>query len=163
MGNIVRVEKILSDTFCKIDAVKGQNPIWFHYGDSKELDSVLTQKREQRKYPLLWYVMPNKMKYSLGTATGKITLILAHNTDLDWNNDQRFEKVFDEILFPYLENIVYVMSRSANISFSLQREYSFTNFPNYSVVSENKTQQIDAWDAIKLEFENLTIKEDYKC
>lgn len=160
MGNIVRVEKLLSDTFCKIETVKNQRPIWFGYGDSVELDKILLLKGEKGKYPLLWYVMPNKLKYSQGYAKGKFTFILAHNTTSDWNNDQRFQKTFDTILFPYLENMLKAIERSHNVTLSMQTGYQFTNFPNYGGA---KSEQIDFWDAIKIEIDDLQIFEDNEC
>ncbi len=159
---IVRVEKILADTFCKIERVKGERPIWFGYGDKMELDSILLQKQRD-KYPLLWYIMPNKLSFSDGNASGKFTFLLAHNTRLDWNNDQRFEKVYEEILFPYMEKMFLALARSGNTSFTLDSEYSWVNVPNYSNESQNATEGIDYWDAIKIEIDDMSLKEDNKC
>lgn len=159
---IVKVEDILSKTFLKIETVAGQNPIWFHYGDTKELDAVLSAKKGEKKYPLLWYVMPNRLTYEQNGANGKCTFILAHNTTLHWFNDQRFKKVYDEILFPYLENMLKALQKSHNVSFSSTSEYDFTNFPNYSVSTKTESPQDSFWDAIKIEID-LQIYNDNDC
>lgn len=162
---VVRVEKILEEAFSNIETIEGQDPIWFGYGNSKELDAILTTKISNGKkaYPLLWYVMPNSLTQKDGYANGNFNFILAHNTRLDWFNDQRFNIVFEKTLFPYFEKVIDAIDSAKRIYTIEEDEFKYTNHPNYSYNSRkegkplSESKQIDIWDAMTFDIE-LSIK-----
>ena len=156
---IVKVEQILEDTFNNIKPIDGVDYLSYGYGDEKDLDVILLTKsaNKQRAYPLLWYMMPNSIEVVDGYAKGRFQFLLAHNTRLDWKNDQRFKESYDKVLFPWLEGVLDAFSRSHQIT--VKDGYKATNYPNYSK-SLKKTKQVDYWDAIKLEIDLMVINKN---
>lgn len=159
---IVKAEKVLEELFANVQ-LTGLDGLNFGYGDEKELDAVIITKsmNQQKAYPLLWYKMPNKVRNypNLGYAEGTFSFILAHNTKLDWFNDQRFNQVYDTILYPYLEETLRLLGKSNRIM--EVDDYDTTNYPNYSK-SLKETEQIDYWDAIELNID-LKISNGINC
>lgn len=159
---IVKVEKHFETAFSSIQ-ISGLDSLKYGFGDSLELDRILVMRGENNKknYPLLWYVMPNKLNYNYGSAQGTFKFVLAHNSTLDWLNDQRFDNVFDTVLFPYAEEVFAAIDKSGNISRD-SKDFKFTNMPNYTDATLNKTEQVEYWDAIVLEMD-LRIQETKDC
>lgn len=157
---IVRVEEILESTFSNVQ-LTGLEKLNFGYGDEKELDAVIIGKtmNNQKAYPLLWYVMPNQVSSNGNYAEGNFKFILAHNTDLDWFNDQRFNNVYNVVLYPYLQEVLRLFDKSNRIMPSV--EYRTTNYPNYSKTLK-QTEQVDYWDAIELTID-LKINNGINC
>jgi len=143
---MIRVEKVLEDTFKDVQ-LEGLDSLKFGYGDEKELDAVILGNKRKQMYPLLWYVMPNSVTIKDPYAEGTFNFILAHNTKLDWFNDQRFNKVYDAVLFPYLDEVIRLLGRSRRIMHN--DEYTTTNYPNYSK-DLIKSEKPEYWDAIEL-------------
>ncbi len=156
--NVIKVESYFETAFDAIEQVSGQSKIWFGWGDQKELDRILLAKKKV-KYPLLWYVMPNELKYQKGYANGTCKFFIAGNSNIDDFNDQRFTKVYNTLLFPYMENFFKAIQISKNISFT-DDTYSWENIPNYT--KQNKTGGVDYWDVISIKLD-LTIKYDKNC
>ena len=161
---VVKVESILMEVFSNVEQVSGQDPLKFGFGNQKELDKVLVAKQRSgnNAYPLAWYVVPNKLSHEAGRASGNFQFLIAHNTKLDWFNDQRFEKVFEAVLFPYLENTIQAFKLSPNIETPYMDKYSWTNIPNYPYESGNESKQIDFWDVVSWEIE-LSVSNNEKC
>ena len=167
---MIKVENIFIDVFKKVESVQGLNPLFFHFGNQKELDAVIQTRQENQlyTYPLLWYLMPNELKVNNGFAIGECTFVIAHNTRLDWFNDQRFKEVFNKVLQPNFDIALKTLRRSPSISvldFSSGEEYRYTNFPNYgkptSFDGDNEAQAINYWDALKFTV-NLQIHDGCK-
>ncbi len=161
---VVRIEKILESTFLNTESIEGQDPLIFGYGDAKELDTVLATKirNSKKAYPLLWYVMPNTLKYKEDGFSGVCRFVLAHNTDSNWRNDQRFNETFEKCLYPYFEKVLDIIDSSSDFGFTEELSYSFTNAPNYSNASLSKNLQVDVWDAISIDVD-LTFYNENDC
>lgn len=168
---MIQVENILMDVFKDIEAVGKFNPLFFHFGNQKELDNVIQTRQENHNYtyPLLWYLMPNELKEKNGFAMGELSFVIAHNTRLDWFNDQRFKEVFNEVLQPNLDLVIRTLRRSTSVSvlyLSDGSEFRYTNFPNYgnptSIDGDAEAKAINYWDALKFTV-NLQIQEGCKC
>ena len=166
MGTVIfKVEKVFEETFGGL-TISGQDDLNFGYGDERELDAIIVGKsmNQKKAYPLLWYKMPNNVTNNplMGYCEGSFTFILAHNTKLDWFNDQRFENVYEAILYPYLEEILKAIGKSNRIS-SEDGAYSSTNYPNYSKsITASSSERVDYWDAIELNID-LKINNGINC
>lgn len=151
---MIKVENILMDVFSDIAPVTGHNKLLFHFGEQKELNNVIQtrQENEQYTYPLLWYLMPNELTGYNGYVEGDMRFILAHNTELQWFNDQRFEKVFNEILQPNFDLVVKAIRKSSRMDFVGEERFRYTNYPNYgnptTFEGKDEAKQINYWDAI---------------
>jgi hypothetical protein len=168
---MIKVENILMDVFSGMDPVADHNPLLFHFGEQKELDSVIQTRQDNGEYtyPLLWYLMPGQLSGFSSWVEGELRFVLAHNTDLNWRNDQRFEQVFNGILQPNFDLVLKKLDKSHVIEvmeFSDGSLYRFTNYPNYGnpTTFEGKKQakQINYWDAIGFTL-NLRIHNDHEC
>lgn len=160
---IIKVEKVLEELFTDIQ-LTGIDKLNFGYGDEKELDAIIIAKtmNNNKAYPLLWYKMPNEIsnKPLDGYAEGSFTFILAHNTQFDWFNDQRFDMVYETVLYPYLEEILRLFKKSKRVM-TEEDDYTTTNYPNYSK-DFNKSEEVDYWDAIELKID-LKINNGINC
>lgn len=168
---MIDVEGKLEEVFGTIPAVDGNNKLLFHYGDQKELNTVLLtrQKNQQYSYPLLWYVLPNELSYRKGFAKGDCKFVLCHNTKLDWFNDQRFKEVFRKVLQPNFELVLQAIDKGADISrnkLSSGEEYRYSNWPNYGTPNtgegNEKSKLVDHIDAIGFTL-NLSVMSDNNC
>lgn len=159
---IIQVEKYFETIFSNLQ-VTGQDSLKYGYGDELELDRILVMRNKNNKknYPLLWYLMPNELSHSFGAAKGICKFVLAHNSTLDWLNDQRFDNVYDTILFPYAEKVFEAINKSGNVSLE-SKDFKWTNMPNYTEKALNKTKQVEFWDAILLKLD-LRIQDDKNC
>lgn len=157
---IIRVEEVLENAFSDF-SIDGLDKLNFGYGDEKELDAVIIGKtmNNQIAYPLLWYVMPNELTTKEDYAEGNFRFILAHNTELDWFNDQRFRNVYNTMLFPYLEKVLDIFNRSHRITSNAV--FKTTNYPNYSKTLKT-SEKVDYWDAIELKID-LKIHKEHNC
>ena len=170
---MIQVENIFIDVFKNIESVGNHNPLFFHFGNQKELDAIIQKRQENQvyTYPLIWYLMPNELKVNNGFAIGECTFVIAHNTRLEWFNDQRFRNVFNEILQPNFDIALRTLRRSPSISvldFPSGEEYRYTNFPNYGKATSfdrnngSQAEAINYWDALKFTV-NLQIHDGCKC
>lgn len=168
---MIKVENIFAETFNGL-AVDGNDPLFFHYGNQSELDTVITLRDENQKrnYPLLWYLMPNQLSVKKGQyAQGNCRFVLANNTDDEWLNDQRFDKIFNAVLHPCFEAICSAIDKSGGLEMlplSSGQDYDYTNYPNYGSPStfegNEQAKQINYWDAIGFTM-NLRIYDEFKC
>ncbi len=151
---MIKVENILQDVFSDIEPVSGHNKLLFHFGEQKELDSVIQTRQEnnQYTYPLLWYIMPNELTGYLGYAEGDMRFVLAHNTELEWFNDQRFREVFNTVLQPNFDLVIKKIKNASRLDFVGEFNYRYTNYPNYgnptTFEGKDSAKQINYWDAI---------------
>ena len=153
---VIRVEQILDELFATIPAIDGNNKLFFGYGEQKELNSILLSGKKNSKYPLLWYNLPNTLEGRLQYVEGDFDFVIAHNTELDWFNDQRFDKVFDAILFPHFSLVMQALNKAKGVDLfelSPNNFYRYTNYPNYgnptTFEGKKEQKQVDIWDAMK--------------
>lgn len=155
---MIIVEQIFEDLFDTIPVLTNTDKLSFGYGDKKELDSILITKQRNGQicYPLLWYNLPNTLDANERYVEGNFDFVIAHNTQLDWFNDQRFNINFKKILYPYFELVITALTKANGITplyVTGNKKYKYTNYPNYGSPSANdggsEQQQVDAWDAIK--------------
>lgn len=162
---MIQVENIFMKEFSDLEAIPGHNKLFFHFGEQKELDAVIQTRQENNTYtyPLLWYLMPNRLQVKKRFAEGECSFVLAHNTDLNWFNDQRFKNVFNEILQPNFDLVLAKIKKSKNISLlevGGGYDYDFINYPNYgkpTTFCEDESESINFWDAIQFKV-NLSIR-----
>ena len=152
---MIKVESIFTDLFATVPVYGSNNKLTFHYGEQKELDAFLVAKKSNA-YPLLWYNLPNTIDANSQYVEGEFEFVLAHNTNLDWFNDQRFTKVFEAVLFPYFELVMQGLNKANGISvlnLSNDTTYRYANLPNYgnptNFEGKKQTKQVDIWDALK--------------
>jgi len=174
----ISVERLFYDVFDKIPTYEVNNvtskKITFGVGEQKELNAVLITKQKNKlpAYPLLWYKLPNRdLTGGKDYVTGIFEFVLAHNTELDWFNDQRFEKVFETVLFPNFNLVMQTFQKHNRIDLlnygsDPNIKYGLGNYPNYgaptSFEGKDKTKQVDFWDAIVFSVK-LRIKADNNC
>ncbi|AGO47381.1 structural protein [Cellulophaga phage phi19:1] len=155
---MIKVIDIIEAEFAKIPQIAGQDSLLFGYGDKREIDAVIIGNKHKKMYPLAWYLIPNEITHSATSAKGTFEFIIAHNSKIDYRNDQRFRLMYDTVLFPYLEAIITRFNRPSLIVPS--DTYRITEYPNYS--DSGKHSQIDCWDALKLVID-LEILGDNNC
>lgn len=155
---IIRVEKIFDALFATIPQYSANNKLFFGYGEQKELNSILVNSKQNSKYPMLWYNMPNTLDGNGQYVEGLFDFVLAHNTKLEWFNDQRFDKVFDAILYPHFSLVMQALNKANGIELfevSENNKYRYTNYPNYgsptTFEGKDKQKQVDIWDAMKFQ------------
>ncbi|WP_394749538.1 hypothetical protein [Spongiimicrobium salis] len=160
----VDVSKVFYDLFATIPLLGGSDRLVFDMGSKEYLGEIIIsrQKNRQNAYPLLFRIMPNGHKIREDQSKGRFDFVLAHNTRLDWFNDQRYDKVFRKVLFPYMELIRQAFEGANGISLIRDAEGFWTDikeFPNYGFEftegnrKEKKTNQVDYWDAISFSVE----------
>lgn len=154
---IVKVEQIFDSLFDTIPVYDGNNKLFFGYGEQKELNSILINKQKNGEpcYPLLWYNLPNTLQVNRQYATGVFDFVLAHNTEIDLYNDQRFNTIFNNILYPHFSLVLQALQKANGIDllkYSGVMEYEYTNYPNYgnptTFEGKKEQKQVDIWDAI---------------
>ena len=153
---VIRVEQIFDKLFDTVPQLKDSNKLFFGYGEQKELNAILLNSVQDSKYPMLWYNLPNTLDAREQYAEGTFEFVLAHNTKLDWFNDQRFDKVFNDILFPQFSLVMQALKGADNIDlFELSPNvfYRYTNLPNFgnpmTFEGKKENKQVDKWDAMK--------------
>ncbi|MFL1896785.1 hypothetical protein ACJRPK_13850 [Aquimarina sp. 2-A2] len=166
----LRIHRIFRDLFAtlptyQINSVES-DPIFYHLGDQDELNKVLLtrQVNQQKAYPLLWYKLPNSYVEGEGVATGTFTFILATNTSADLFNDQRFETVFDTVLYPNLSLVLQAFTKANNIQlnkFNNENTYfKSTEYPDYGkLMLGTGDDPLDYWDAMSFDV-NLRITDN---
>ena len=168
---MIQVENVFMDEFTGLDPVAGHNPLFYHFGEQKELNAVIQTRQENQTYtyPILWYLMPNEVTVTNLWAEGDFEFVLAHNTNLDWFNDQRFKNVFNAILQPNFEIFLSAIARSKRIErlkLSNGNEYSYLNYPNYgnptTFEGKSEAKQLNYWDAMKATLK-LRIHKEHNC
>lgn len=167
---IFKVEEKLTELFNTIPVYElepgvDSDKLFFHFGEQKALDQVLLAKQVngQNAYPLLWYKLPNSLSANNIFVQGDFEFILAHNTKLDYFNDQRFNIVFNKVLFPNLNLVMQSLFKAKNVQINRVKGndfYEYSNYPNYgnptTFSGKDESKQIDYWDAIWFKV-NLTI------
>lgn len=169
---IVRVERILDSLFDTIPQINGCDKLFFGYGEQKELNAILITKQKNGTpcYPLLWYNLPNTLHGNSQYSEGYFDFVLAHNTELDLFNDQRFNQIFENILYPHFDLVLQALLGANGIElydFTDNSKYEYTCYPNYgsptTFEGKDKQNQVDIWDAIKFRVKMRISKEcDFK-
>ena len=154
----VPVVSILESLFATIPIYDGNNKLFFGYGDQKELNTMLLVKQANGEpiYPILWYLLPKDLEGSSISSEGFYDFVLAHNTTLDWFNDQRYLNVFEAILYPHFSLVMQALVKANGISVfnmsSNNKKWTYSEMPNYGnpidFEGKEEAKQIDFWDAI---------------
>lgn len=125
----------------------------YGYGDQKELLAVLNNKKETRKYPLVWYVLNNYTEYD-GWYETDVRLVIMQNTDSTWFNPKRKEESYTRILEPTWKTIEQAMLFEGNIQVfgDLDKQFKQKAEPKYSLMEDEKSEVTDVVDALVIEF-----------
>lgn len=89
--------------------VNGSNvirPIQYHYGNQKELNKWIINRNNGNlmKYPLIWYIV-NPFYEDGDYKVCKTKLLILQSTEVDWFNDTRSVKSYDEIIEPTWQKV----------------------------------------------------------
>ena len=125
----------------------------YGYGDQKELLAVLNNKKETRKYPLVWYVLNNYTEYD-GWYETDVRLVIMQNTDSTWFNPKRKEESYTRILEPTWKKIEQAILFEGNIQVfgDLDKQFKQKAEPKYSLMEDEKSEVTDVVDALVIEF-----------
>lgn len=145
------------------EAIEPFNPV-YKWGNEAHLirQIILYNKNRSVPYPLIYQISnsdndENNKNY---TTTDLVLILATRNTETDELNEERWALNFQNILFPLAKNIETLFTKSP--MFVWDGEFKKTTYPNYG--GENNTEKnkknhtIDIWDALKLEFRGLKIK-----
>lgn len=89
--------------------VNGENinrTIQYHYGNQKELNKWVINRNNGglMKYPLVWYIV-NPYYDEVDYKVCKTKLLILQSTEIDWFNDTRSVRSYDEIIEPTWQKI----------------------------------------------------------
>ena len=93
-----------------VDLVVNGEPITrsvqYHYGNEKELNKWILDRNAGglMKYPLVWYIV-NPYREEIDYKICKTKLLILQSTEIDWFNDKRSVKSYDEIIEPTWQKI----------------------------------------------------------
>ena len=128
----------------------------FKAGNDKDLLEDIS-KREDQPYPLIWLMYPfNEDHKRTHVSLSNVTFVLAVKSSLrDRFNDERLDNTFKNYLMPLVDNIKHLFKYSNVIEYT--EELQIIKYPNYGV--ENKNIVTARWDAIRIQIDNLVIKD----
>lgn len=97
--------------------VKNAHPIQYHYGNQKELNKWILNRNNGNlmKYPLIWYIV-NPFYEETDYKVCKTKLLILQSTKVDWFNDTRSVRSYDEIIEPTWQKIKKTISRNEFIT-----------------------------------------------
>lgn len=87
--------------------------IQYHYGNQKELNKWILNRNNGNlmKYPLVWYIV--SPFYEDGEyKVCKTKILILQSTEIDWFNDTRSVKSYDEIIEPTWVKVKSLLSQS---------------------------------------------------
>lgn len=136
----------------------------YKWGNEAHLIKQIKLFNEQGSspYPLIYQLSnTDSDDTSKNYATTDLVLILATRvTATDLLNENRWAMSYQNILWPLAKNIETLFTKSQ--MFVWDGEFKKTTYPNYGGESntekDKKNFTIDIWDALKLEFKGLKIK-----
>jgi len=155
----VDISKVFYNLFDNIPTLTGSDKLFYDLGSKEYLANIIIERQlnGQNAYPLLFRLMPDGYKVREDESKGRFEFVLAHNTELDWYSDQRYDKVFRKVLFPYLELIRQSFEGANGIYLKRDQDGFWADvkeYPNYGFQytednrKETQPNQIDFWDAI---------------
>lgn len=165
------VEVVLEKGFNMLPAMRatGNTPNGFkpYYAWGNEFHLVRQMYlKNEGLYPLI-YQTSNRETHNTkpNTVTSNLTLVLAvDNPQQEELNESRWAESYNNVLFPLLNNIITLFTKG-NV-FLWGGEFTITKIPNYKFegrdIPTSGKQNIEIWDAILLEVNNLTI-DGNKC
>lgn len=116
--------------------------VQYGYGDQKELIKWVLNKNNgnQQKYPLIWYVVapsttPNSFKRV------RSSIIILQNTRVDWFNETRSVKSYDDIIEPTWQKVKRVIELNPYISVlgDIPTKYRIKDEPNFGLNASSET------------------------
>lgn len=165
MGHIrlIKVEDRFQEMFNLLPSMAGINAnssdlfdVTFGYGDNKQLNFFLNERKDFVNYPLIWLLYPYKERHTRKyVELEKVSLILAVETITGLTNKERIDQTFTKILFPLFDNISELFMKSNTIHTGVY--YDVIKYPNYGEINQLRTKEesfsVDVWDALKVTFD----------
>lgn len=131
----------------------------FHYGDQKELIKWIANKNGV-KYPLVWYVVNPFYEQADGYKLVSSSLMIFQHTQIDWFNDTRSVKSYDEIIEPTWQTVKKLLDRNKYITLTgdLYRKYRIKDEPSWGVDTEGiRTGQTDFTSKRKMKTQSVAL------
>lgn len=159
-----KVEEILSKLpLFKNSAIGTEHKHFFKKGEDDEINAFLSKSSDP--YPLIWLAYPFEENHSFNfknVNVTNLTFVIAVKGNVTNFIEDRFEKIYKNILLNVFDNIAYLFNKASN--FKVTSNYKVVKFPNYMKINRNASVEgnkaIDVWDAIKVTF-NCNIND--KC
>ena len=134
----------------------------FMFGSYSDLveKCKISDNNQVDKYPLVWLVWDN-IDDTQKWIDPYIYSVSAHvfiltSTDQDDNTEQKFDNVFEPILYPLFYCLVEYLKYAPNVEFQAGYEYPVTEHPFWSQGSGS----FDFLSALEINFQKLTIFKD---
>lgn len=99
-----------------VNSMPVTRPIQYHYGNQKELNKWILNRNNGNlmKYPLVWYIV-NPFYEDGDYKVCKTKLLILQSTDIDWFNDTRSVRSYDEIIEPTWVKVKKTIANSGYI------------------------------------------------
>lgn len=136
----------------------------FKWGNEAHLIKQLElfAKSNTSPYPLI-YKLSNTDDDNANknyVETDLVLILATRNMETELLNENRWAMSYEEILWPLAKNIETLFKKSQ--MFVWDGEFKKTTYPNYggenNTEKDKKNHTIDIWDALKLEFRGLKIR-----
>lgn len=113
----------------------GTIPVAFHYGDQKELIRWIARRGNERKFPLIWYVISSTTENAFWYHVPNARFVILADTRPEVLNTERNVKYTDYITptWHVLRNAIEGSRYVINVASTLQNRYSIKDEPNYAV------------------------------
>ena len=124
------VGQYLKDLFANVE-INGVK-VHCHYGDQKELNAWLIDKRETATFPLIWYVISPQVPEATGFRIDT-QLILFHLTKSQMFNTGRYFESYDKYLYPLKKEVQKILYKSQKFRFENYNGLISYDKPNYGI------------------------------
>jgi len=167
---------IVSNVREQYDPVSDKEP-YYLYGHILDILDRLSIKDESstlkfEKYPLIMLIQDFE-EVSIGRGAyeyniPEVKVIIATETDPDYDSTKRYENTFKPILYPIWEYLLKSIVRSDYLNITSIEDIEYSKFDRvfwgkesvYGVTSNNLN---DYLDAIEIKFKNLKLKKYLNC
>lgn len=164
---MIKIEPILEKAFGYLPNMGMTEEIplgfkpYYDWGNEYNLRKTYLLKKTDI-YPLIYQTSNGEIqKPKENSVTTNLRLILAtQNLKTETLNKDRWAgSTYDDILFPLVSNIETLFTKGT--VFLWNEEYRITKLPNYGKdTPTGEPKNVDIWDAILMEVDNLTIYGD---
>ena len=143
-----------------------EQPIYFHYGNQKELVKWTQANSNKPKYPLVWYVIKPYKEEPNDFKSVSSNLIILHSfqdwqNQYSWLNDERYLKSYDAVIEPVWEVVKDTLSSTPSflqVMGKLSDKYIIKDEPNFGVSADGiRTSQSDFTTKNKKGEKSITI------
>jgi hypothetical protein len=159
------VEKV-STTFSS----RPTNPftVYFDYGRHSEVMKNLQYKEQDpgkpKKFPIIWLITPFKEKRSLldGSSKANFHFVIAHDTDMNYSEDERTTNVYLPILYPvYNELLKQFMYATRAFEIDRQQDYDYIDI-SYAKLEPDGTNILGHFVDV-IDIQNFTVRVKNIC